>query len=282
MSGLSLFNLLEYSMNNATFEAVTSNDGDRLLQVAGLKIQYNPNVPIGEPKLVAVDVWNRQQDEWKSLKPNHIFKFATDDYMCNVYDLFPDLLGVNVPFSMQGEEGGAVGDILVQDAVVQFLQQLALPYNTSISGRLVENTEGQILQLLKGQDDCDTHEYLSDQLLACLPCPDTSHVTFSDDVIELYYESNRTKEEYLVENAVVAGANLSTSASYGNNRTMGGEPSEKVVGRIVLANRATRNFTAVIKQVCLPGVPLFFALSDLPLTPFRNYVSRHKIRYPPG
>ena len=77
MSGVNLFHLLSYSISIATFEGYDTNDGDRLLQVSGVNIVYNTEIPRLTPRIISLDVWNHELQEWQPVERLGMYKFAT-------------------------------------------------------------------------------------------------------------------------------------------------------------------------------------------------------------
>jgi hypothetical protein len=187
MSGRSLFALMDYSIGIATFEGDDTNDGGRLVQISGMQVEYNTQLPRGSSRILSIHIWDHEVQDWVPIERLKLYHFATDSYLCSAYDPFPDLLGANGNFTLTGEIPGSVGDELIQNVVAQYLQHLEQPYDAGILGRLVNNTDDgtEVLNLIQTQDDCPAHTYWSERQGTCFPCPDSTHVAFSDERIKL-------------------------------------------------------------------------------------------------
>ncbi|CAB9513893.1 Metabotropic glutamate receptor-like protein [Seminavis robusta] len=246
MSGVSLFNILEYSIRTATFEKHQSDQAARLLQVAGLKITYNNKLPYGSSRLLAVDVWNQKQGKWKSLSPTRLYTFASSSYECGEYQPYPMLTGTDGSFSIQGEMGGTIGEKLVQDAVRDYLENLSQPYNTTLEGRITGvASEEAILDFLELEEDCGASEFYSMNHRLCMPCPDARHVAFSDELVQFKYQLGRAISLEAVDNELRAMSENDNTTSVPN----ADQDDSGLVARILLVNRELSNFTVIPKLI---------------------------------
>lgn len=185
-SGVNLFRLLDYSIGMATFEGEDTKTGGRLLQVSGLRVVYNTNL-IGS-RIIAVDVWDGGQGGYLPLNRTKLYKFATDSYLCGVYEPFPTLLGDNLV--LEGEEPGTITDVLHQEIVGSYLTKLEEPYDASIQGRLRNDTDApEAMDFLQTEDSCPLQTFWAEEKLACMPCPQASNVAFSDNHLSVQTES---------------------------------------------------------------------------------------------
>ncbi|CAB9513891.1 Gamma-aminobutyric acid (GABA) B receptor (Partial), partial [Seminavis robusta] len=245
MSGLSLFRMMDYSISISTFEGYDTNDGDRLLQISGMNIVYNTDIPRGTTRILSIDVWNRDVKEWLPIDRLGMYKFATDSYLCSAYDPYPDFLGANGNYTMEGEVPGTIGDALVQNAVGEFLGQLDGPYDGAIQGRLANNTESfEVLDLGQTKENCPVNNYWSERRGACFACPDSSYVEFSDASLE--FEGQQSGD-----GGIIPSEDSKASSVY-NATSNSTDPSifEDVLrGRILLVNRELFNFSVVPKAI---------------------------------
>jgi len=214
MSGISLFRLLNYTTSVSTFESGDTDAGGRLLQVSGIKYKYNTQLK--GSRLVAIDVWDEDTQEYLPVERLKLYKFATDSYLCGDYDPYPSFLTEEL--TMEGEEPGVIEDLgLHQTIVGEYLSQLEEPYDTAIQGRLINNTEAtEVLNLIQTEDSCPSNSYWDEEQVTCVPCPDASNVAFSDEELEFQAES---------------GSEVST------------------VGRVVLVNREIYSVRVVPKSI---------------------------------
>ena len=187
MSGVSLFRLLNYSVALANFESTYTENGDRLLQVSGMQYTYNTELERGGGgRLISVDTWDKEGGAFRPLDRLSMYKFATSSWMCEGFHPFPALLGEEL--RIEGEVTGTINDrYYAQEAVGNYLSQLGSPYNTSIQGRLHNDTDtlDPIYNFIQNPDGCSPDSYWEKRILGCSPCPGVSHISFSDDLVEL-------------------------------------------------------------------------------------------------
>ena len=188
MSGLSLYELVSFSVNSATFQTHGTDSGGNLIQVAKtMKIVYNTQMA-GDNKLVSVHVWNTATASFEPIDRMRLYTFATDSYLCGSQLDFTELTGPN--FRLQGEVPGMIDDtVLQQDIVGQFLGHLTEPYMPMIEGRLVNDTNVfDPLSLTEDEDSCvPGKSYWVPDLVSCQPCPYVTNLRFSDKI--MYFET---------------------------------------------------------------------------------------------
>jgi 7 transmembrane sweet-taste receptor of 3 GCPR/5'-nucleotidase, C-terminal domain len=186
MTGVSLFNVFNYSTSVATFEGEVSTEGANLLQVSGMRITYNTEL-IGS-RLVSIEVFDLENDAYLHVDRLRLYKFATDSFLCAGNYPFPDLLGNDLVF--EGEEMGTIGADLHQTVVADYLGQLGGPYNTSIQGRLTNNTDAMVaLNLVQNPDSCLPGSYWNEKQYSCEQCPAKAKVNFLAQRVELQGET---------------------------------------------------------------------------------------------
>jgi hypothetical protein len=188
MSGLSLFILMNYTTSVATFEGSESEEGGLLLQVSGLKVTYNTKLT--ESRLVAVDVWDEDEQVYLPLDRMKMYTFSSDSYVCGAYEPYPALTGGD--FLLAGEVPGAIEENLIQNIVADYLGQLDDPWNFT-PGRLVNDTSNfEPLNLIQTSDSCPPNYVWSDDSLTCFACPNFKNVVFSDKTLTLEADSGTT------------------------------------------------------------------------------------------
>ena len=116
------------------------------------------------------------------------YTFSSDSYPCAAYDPYPDLLGGD--FRQAGEIPGKVGENLVQNIVADYLGQLEEPYDTSTTGRLVNDTSIlEPMNLIEDPDSCPANLVWNDESLGCIECPRFENVVFSDEALHFEADS---------------------------------------------------------------------------------------------
>jgi len=202
MNGVSLFKLFNYSINAATFEGENTMDGDRLLQVSGMKILFNKQ--LDGRRVIAMRVWDKKEEAFLPVDRLKLYKFVTDSFVCSGFDPYPVILGKNL--TSTGEIPGSISDaLLVQNIVADYLQQLDGPYQVGINGRLVNDTSAMTpLNLIQNADDCPPGTSWQAEISTCIECPDRSHVAFLSGTIEFEgANQNVTKSILLVNSGLV-------------------------------------------------------------------------------
>jgi hypothetical protein len=181
MTGLSLSKLLNYTMSVATFQGEDTADGGRLLQVSGMQVTYNTELE--GSRLVAVDIWDDDEGKYIPLDRLRLYKFATESYVCAGFKPYPALTGDDLV--LEGEIPGTIGDLVIQNLVADYLGQLEEWYDTSIQGRLRNDTSViEPLDLVQTEGSCGTNTIWHQKTLACVECPDYANVEFSDEILE--------------------------------------------------------------------------------------------------
>ncbi|KAL3917615.1 MAG: hypothetical protein SGILL_004629, partial [Bacillariaceae sp.] len=159
MTGLSVFRLFNFSTSVATFQTEYTDLGDRLLQISGARVTYNSELE--GSRLLNVEIRNKTTAQYEPIQRLQLYSFATDNWVCTGFDSFPALLGSELV--IDGEQAGQVMDSeSVHDLVGAFLNRLDDPYDTSIQGRLVNDTAStDILDWIQTEDGCASGYYVS-------------------------------------------------------------------------------------------------------------------------
>ena len=197
MSGISLYRVLEYSTRVASFDDVREADlASNLLQVAGLRVEYQQSLGFNVSKVVSVDVYNRTTELYEPLDRLKLYSFATDSYVCGVAEPFPTLLGPSL--IIQGEVPAQIVDTTHQRIVEEFLTAnhitATTPYEAVLDGPMVNivsssstTNETDILNLIESANSCEPRsQYWAIELQSCLDCPVATNVQWLRD--ELEYE----------------------------------------------------------------------------------------------
>jgi len=81
ISGVSLFQLFNYSVSVATFQGADTELGDRLLQVSsGMRLTYNTQLE-GGSRLIDLEIWDGAAKEYLPLERLKLYNFVTDRYV---------------------------------------------------------------------------------------------------------------------------------------------------------------------------------------------------------
>ena len=136
---MSLFQLFNYSVTYSTFEGENTQMGDRLLQVLGLRISYNLELP-ATSRLVKMEVWNDETQEYSNVDRLGLYFFVTDSYTCFGFVEYPFLLGAK-SLKLDGEVPGKIGsNMIIQSVVGDYLTQFEnTPYDPSLPGARLVN-----------------------------------------------------------------------------------------------------------------------------------------------
>lgn len=190
MTGLSVFRLFNFSTSAASFETQYTDNGDRLLQVAGVRVTYNTKLE--RSRLVRVEMWNRETYQYETIKRLNYYKFATDSWSCAGDVPYPSLLGSEL--IIPGEQPGRTGSVLIQTIVSDYLSNLSQPYDTSIQGRLVNDTSISVaMDWIQTKDSCNAGEFWDEEFRSCLSCPTIDSVEFTESQVNFTDISGSTE-----------------------------------------------------------------------------------------
>ena len=188
MSGVNLFRLFNYSTTIATFEGESTDTGGELLQFSGMRITYNTELPSPPTRLLNMDIWDDAAQQYRPLERLQLYHFATDSFLCDTNDPYPELLVSNL--IMEDEEPGVIGSHLVQDIVALYLGQRNTTYDTKLQGKMTNDTSRtdalvDVVQTADGCDDTLGASYWDDRSWTCTPCPVDPKVRFLQLRVEL-------------------------------------------------------------------------------------------------
>jgi len=196
-SGVSIFRIMDYSLSMASLETEWTRNGDRLLQVSGLRVTYNTNLE-GEHKLVDLHIWNDEANDYIPVDRLQIYKFATSSWECTGMDPLPSFLNemLSPEDNVLGEQPAVVYADLLQTIVGEFLGEFDenKPYVPSVEGRLVNNTESMVpLDWIQTEESCAAATYWVERYKTCFDCPKTDKVVFTDRLAEFEGRSGENK-----------------------------------------------------------------------------------------
>lgn len=182
MNGVSLFRLFNYSINVATFEGENTSNGDRLLQVSGMKVTYNTEME--GRRIVKMETLDKTTGAYEPVERLKLYDFVTDSYVCGAFDPFPSLLGemLTGPGEVPAKQ---IDGYLYQNVVGDYLSQLGVVYQAGIKDRLVNDTTAtEPLNLIQTADACSPGTYWLEAVATCEACPDTTDVAFLSEGVE--------------------------------------------------------------------------------------------------
>lgn len=192
VSGISLYRLFEFSTRTASFQTLETTNGDRLMQVSGLRYTYNTQLEA--PRLVNLEIWDNEVGAYVPVDRLSFYKFATSSWMCGGFDPYPAMLSED-SLTIPGEEAGTVGGELFQNLVGDYLAQLESPYDTSIQKRLVNDTQVLVpLDFLQTEETCNSSTFWVEEYQTCFSCPTTNQVLFALDQNEFFGVSGASSE----------------------------------------------------------------------------------------
>jgi hypothetical protein len=163
-----------------------------MVSAPGIKITYNTQLDPESGRLIFIDVWDQEKKEYLPLERLKLYKFATDNWMCDHFDPYPSLLK---GFTIEGEVDGVVDTSRpIQDIVGSYLSDLSdlgITYDTSTRGSHINNTEAlEQMQIIQSAESCSNLYFWNQDTLTCLPCPGGEHVKFAEDLMSFVVTPN--------------------------------------------------------------------------------------------
>ena len=212
MSGVSIFNAFNYSVGMATFEGHNTETGGLLLQVSGMRITYNTQMT--GSRLIAIDIWDEEKQNYLPIERLKLYTFATDSYMCTGHRNFRDFFTSRLVFP--GEQAGQLDtSIIVQEVTSQYLMTFDSTYQPTKEDRMVNDTDATtFLDLVQTELSCTDDEFWNREQYTCVACPRrTSGVIFLKDSLE--FES-----EVGVVSSTIQTKNISFANTLSHNVTV--------------------------------------------------------------
>ena len=154
-----------------------------MFQVSGLRYAYNTELEA--PRLVKLEILDKETDEYVPVERLKMYKFATSSWMCSGFHPFPSILSEELV--IEGEKPQEIGDHLLQNIVGEYLEfsHSTEPYDTSIRGRLTNDTSTtEVLDYIQMEESCTSTTYWVEKFQSCLDCPSTSNVNLVITEIE--------------------------------------------------------------------------------------------------
>lgn len=192
ISGENMFQLFNYSLYYGTFEGENTQNGGLLLQVSGMRLSFNLQLP-NTTRIVKMEIWDEETDTYSDVERHKLYSFASDSFICSSYGSYPILLGEE-SLDGPGEVPGSIGDTpIVQSVVADYLAQFHdTPYDHSIPGsRLVNRTDIlEPLNFIQTEEDCLPGEYWEEQNSTCTSCPIEPSVAILSERLEFDTEEN--------------------------------------------------------------------------------------------
>ena len=188
MSGISLFRMLNHSTTMATFDSTYGTNGDQLLQISGARYTYNTELNnTSGSRLISIDVWNRTQGTYRPVERLTMYTFAAENFLCDFFQPFATMLGSGL--QIEGEVPAVNDDSqYIQEIVSDYLQKFhsKIPYDTSVQGRLVNNTKAiTSMNLVQSKQGCLQGTYWQEHIQTCSICPEKRQVSFSEQMVVL-------------------------------------------------------------------------------------------------
>jgi len=193
ISGANMFQLFNYSLYYATFEGEDTQTGGLLLQVSGMRLSFNLQLPMNTTRIVKMEIWDEETDTYSDVEPHKLYSFASDSFICSAYGSYPVLLGEE-SLDRPGEVPGFIGDApIIQMVVADYLAQFQdSPYDPYIPGsRLVNRTDIlEPLNFVQTADDCLKGEYWEMNNSTCVSCPTEPSAAFLSETLEFDANDN--------------------------------------------------------------------------------------------
>ena len=152
----------------------------------GIKMTYNTELHgFGGGRLISVDVWDKFKEEYVPLERLKMYRFATDNWMCDHFDPYPSMFK---ELTMEGEVNGVVDTSRpIQDVVGQYLSHLSdlgITYDTSKRGSHVNDTDSlEPLQFIQTAESCLNGYFWKKETQTCTPCPGGKYVKFAEELM---------------------------------------------------------------------------------------------------
>jgi len=200
ITGVSMFQLFNYSVAFATFEGENTELGDRLLQVSsGMRLTYNTLLR-GGSRLIALEVLDKQRNEYLPVERLQLYKFVTDSFMCTGFRPFSTMLSAESLVYPREEPGQVDPAVLVQEVVADYLQtdynDKNRIYQPSAQGRMFNATGAATpLNLVQTSDSCNSKEFWDPDSFSCISCPETAGVIFLKELLEFSIEAQQESVE---------------------------------------------------------------------------------------
>ena len=142
-----------------------------------------------------MEVYDKETKIYQPIERLKLYKFATDSWNCGGFDPYPSFFGSEL--QIKGEVPGSVdSNMNVQSIVGDYLSSLNGTYDTSIQGRLVNDTEAfEPMDFIQSAESCGLDYYWDQTISSCIQCPGGKYVTFSDDMISFTVISDDDSSE---------------------------------------------------------------------------------------
>lgn len=127
-----------------------------------------------------LEILDKETQEYVPVERLKLYKYATSSWMCSGFHPFPSILSDDL--LIQGEEPSDIGDHLIQSIIGEYLQVVHSdePYDTSIQGRLVNDTSATTaLDFIQNKDSCTSASYWVKEFQSCFDCPAMENVILS-------------------------------------------------------------------------------------------------------
>eukprot|EP00668_Euglena_longa_P010226 GGOE01012404.1.p1 GENE.GGOE01012404.1~~GGOE01012404.1.p1 ORF type:complete len:949 (+),score=256.65 GGOE01012404.1:172-2847(+) len=164
--GLTVWEIMNHSMALATFTGDTQGTGDRLLQVSGLRVTYNPTLSPTSGRVTQIEAWSDAVQGYVPLGRLRTYSIATDNFMCSSFDTFPKFFKARYP----GETKALLLDGTCQDILASHLQKNS-PIHPGVSGRLILTTSTDALRWRQTMETCPEDTVFNASVATCIACP---------------------------------------------------------------------------------------------------------------
>eukprot|EP00667_Euglena_gracilis_P001577 EG_transcript_1577 len=168
--GLTVWELLNHSLALATFTAAIQGTSDRLLQVSGLRVTYNPALSPTSGRITQIEAWSEATQRYVPLERLRAYTVATDSFLCASFDAFPAFFRARYP----EETAARLWDGTCQDLMASYLQGNS-PIYPGISGRLIPTTGTDSLAWRQTMETCPADTIFNASVATCMACPAGTH-----------------------------------------------------------------------------------------------------------
>jgi class 3 adenylate cyclase len=173
ITGLNVWKILNYSIG-IDLTPDFKWDGQRLLQLSGVRIRFNKD--LFPERLLSVEVLNKKTDSYEPLDRLKLYTVAMPSYECTALPPYSDIVNAA---QYEGEVAAYVHqDLVIQNVVAAFLTSTstpAKPYNINWTTRFINVPSGQkqdTMNWIQTRSSCSANTFWEPKVESCLACPD--------------------------------------------------------------------------------------------------------------
>jgi hypothetical protein len=175
ISGLTIWEMFNASLGLSTAPLRTlTASGDRLLQFAGMKVAYNPNLT--GSRIIEIRILNAARNVYEPLERLRLYSYASESFTATLSAPFTDFLAARY----DGEVRPKCIQEIIQIAVAGYMSNVT-EFDPSIPSNLIDATDASSgyasaaqslpMNLTQGLDTCVANTIWISSKGTCMPCP---------------------------------------------------------------------------------------------------------------